>query len=225
MVLETLARVGEEVHKGTLLHKVVFLVDAHILDLLFGLLKVLHLGLLTGVSPLASELLGLVESVGVVEVGELGSEHEGEVSDLHVANEPAHQELVVPDHAANPLVVGPPSESGQRSDGTDVEEQEDETTSAPGQGLVVGGHLLWADGLEESLHVVVVGEENWVSFRVVWMLVAVSHLGKFSRVVVSAVLLHVLGLGSKNTHIVNNLTRSAALLTGLSALPASALFS
>ena len=156
----------------------------------------LHLSLLTSVSPLTSELLGLVESVSVVEVGELGSEHEGEVSNLHVADEPAHQELMVPDHAANPLVVGPSSESRQRCDGTNVEEKEYETTSTSRQGLVVGGDLLWANSFEESLHVVVVREENWVGFGVVWVLVAVGHLSKFAGVVVSSIFLDVLGLGT-----------------------------
>ena len=162
----------------------------------------LHLSLLTGVSPLTSELLGLVESVGVVEVGELGSKHEGEVSNLHVADEPAHQEFMVPDHAANPLVVGPSSESRQRCDGTNVEEKEYETTSTSRQGLVVGGDLLWANSLEESFHVVVMREENRVGVCVIWMLVAVSHLGKLTRVVVSAIFLHVLWLGSKKHTIV-----------------------
>ena len=202
MVLKPLARVCKEVYQSTLFHKVIFFVDAYIFHLLLGLLKVLHLSLLTSVSPLTSELFGLVESVSVVEVGELGSKHEGEVSNLHVADEPAHQKFMVPDHAANPLVVGPSSESRQRCDGTNVEEKEYETTSTSRQGLVVGGDLLWANSLEESLHVVVMREENWVGVCVIWMLVAVSHLGKLTRVVVSAVFLHVLWLGSKKHTIV-----------------------
>ena len=156
----------------------------------------LHLRLFTGVSPLASELLGLVESVSIVEVSELWSEHESEMSDLHVANEPAHQELVMPDHSTDPLIIGPTSKSRKRGNGTNIEEQEDETTSASRKRFVVWRDLFWANSLEESLHIVVVGEENWVSSSVVWVLVSVCHLGNFARVVVTSIFLDVLRLGT-----------------------------
>ena len=156
----------------------------------------LHLRLFTGVSPLASELLCLVESVSIVEVSELWSEHESEMSDLHVANEPAHQELVMPDHSTDPLIIGPTSKSRKRGNGTNIEEQEDETTSASRKRFVVRRDLFWANSLEESLHIVIVGEENWVSSSVVWVLVSVCHLGNFARVVVTSIFLDVLGLGT-----------------------------
>ena len=56
--------------------------------------------------------------------------------------------------------------------------------------------LFWANSLEESLHIVVMGEENWISLSVVWVLVSVCHLGNFARVVVTSIFLHVLGLGT-----------------------------
>ena len=130
MVLKSLTRVCKEVNQSTLFHKVIFFIDAYVFHLLLGLLKVLHLSLFTGVSPLASELLGLIESVGIVEIGEFWSKHEGEVSDLHVANEPAHQKFVMPDHSTDPFIIGPSSHSRQGSNGTNIEEQEDKTTSA-----------------------------------------------------------------------------------------------
>ena len=130
MVLKPLTRVCKEVNQSTLLHKVIFFVDAYIFHLLLGLLKVLHLSLFTGVSPLASELLGLVESVSIVEVSELWSEHEREVADLEETNVPGDQELVMVDETSDPLVVGPAAQSGDGGDRTDVGEQEDQTTSA-----------------------------------------------------------------------------------------------
>ena len=168
-----MARVSKEIYQSTLFHKVVFFVDAYIFHLLLGLLKVLHLSLFTGVSPLTSELLGLVESVGIVEIGELWSKHEGEVSDFHVANKPAHQEFVMEDHSTDPFIIGPSSHSRQGSNGTDIEEQEDKTTSASGKRFVVWRYLFWSNCLEKSLHVVIVREENWVGFGVVWVLVTV----------------------------------------------------
>ena len=57
-------------------------------------------------------------------------------------------------------------------------------------------YLFWSNCLEKSLHVVIVREENWVGFGVVWVLVAMGHLRKFARVVVSSVFLDVLGLGT-----------------------------
>ena len=196
MVLKPLTRVGKEVNQSTLLHKVIFFVDAYIFHLLLGLLKVLHLSLFTGVSPLASELLSLVESVGIVEIGELWSKHEGEVSDLHVANEPAHQKFVMPDHSTDPFIISPSSHSREGSNGTNIEEQEDKTTSASRKRFVVWRYLFWSNCLEKSLHVVIVREENWVGFGVVWVLVAVGHLRKFAGVVVSSIFLDVLGLGT-----------------------------
>ena len=173
MVLKSLTRVCKEVYQSTLFHKVVFFVDAYIFHLLLGLLKVLHLSLFTGVSPLASELLGLIESVGIVEIGELWSKHEGEVSDFHVANKPAHQEFVMKDHSTDPFIIGPSSHSRQGSNGTDIEEQEDKTTSASGKRFVMWRNLFWSNCFEKSLHIVIVREENWVGFGVVWVLVTV----------------------------------------------------
>ena len=56
------------------------------------------------------------------------------------------------------------------------------------------GYLFWANSLEESLHVVVMRKEDWVCISVVWVLIAVSHSGDFTRVVVTSVFLHIFRL-------------------------------
>lgn len=194
MLVEVLARVGEEVNKSSLLDEVVLLVDSNVLDLLLGVDEVSCLDFFGDVSPLVAELGSLVSSVDVVEVSELGSEHEREVTDLKETDVPSDQELVMVDETSDPLVVGPSSESGDGGDRTDVGEQEDKTTSASREGLVVRGNLLWANSLEESLHVSVMGEEDWVGFSVVWVLVPGADSGNFVGVVTLSVLGLVLSL-------------------------------
>ena len=76
VMFETLPRIAQEVDESSLFHKVVFFVDSNILHLLLRRNQVLHLLLLAGVSPLIDHLRGLVSSVDVVEVCELGTEHE-----------------------------------------------------------------------------------------------------------------------------------------------------
>ena len=68
------------------------------------------------VSPLVDELLSLIPRVGVVEVGELGSDKEGEVTHLSEAKVEGNDVLVVEDHATKPLVVRPASHARQRGD-------------------------------------------------------------------------------------------------------------
>merc|ERR1719464_2442998 len=196
VLVKVLTRVGEEVNKCSLLHEVVLFVDSNVLDLLLGVDEVGGLDFFGDVSPLVAELGGLVSGVDVVEVSELWSEHEGEVTDFEETNVPSDQELVMVDETSDPLVVGPSSESGDGSDRSDVGEQEDKTTSASREGLVVRGNLLWANSLEESLHVSVVGEEDWVGFSMVWVLVPGADSGNFVGVVTLSVLGLVLSLGN-----------------------------
>ena len=116
VTLKSSARVGHEVDKSSLLDEVVLAVDANVLHLLLGWDEPLHLGLLGVISPLVDELLSLIPRVGVVEVGELGSDKEGEVTHLSEAKVEGNDVLVVEDHATKPLVVRPAAHARQRGD-------------------------------------------------------------------------------------------------------------
>ena len=83
----------------------------------------------SNISPLVAHLLSLVARVNVVENGELGSEHKGEVLSFRVADVPAQEELVVEDESTNPLIVRPSSQARERSNGTNIGKQENETTA------------------------------------------------------------------------------------------------
>ena len=182
VTLESLARSSHEVDERSLLHEVVLTVDAHVLHLLLGGDEPLHLSLLCDIGPLVDELLALVPRVGVVEVGELGSDQEREVTHLGHTQVESNDVLVVEDHTTEPLVVRPAAHAGQRGDGTHVEEEEDETATRPRQRLVVRRDLLGADSLEERLHVSVIREADWVLSSVVGVLVTLLHAGELVRV-------------------------------------------
>jgi hypothetical protein len=118
------------VNESSLLNVVVFRVDADVLHLFFGLSQVSELFLLGNISPHTAELLSLISGVDIVEDGELGTDEVGEVSDLNVSEIESEQELVMEDHASDPLVVGPSTETRNGVDSTNVEEDEQETSSA-----------------------------------------------------------------------------------------------
>jgi len=158
--------------------------------------QVAHLDLLSNISPLGSELSVFVASENVVEDSELGTEHEGEVSELNVAEVDSEEILVVENHVTDPLVVGPTSKTGDGGDGTNISEKEDETTAGSGEGLVMGRDLLRANSLEESLHVAVMGENKGVGLSVVGVHVARGGIAELIVVVAFAVLFHVLGLNT-----------------------------
>ena len=72
----------------------------------------------------------------------------------------------------------------------------------------------------------IVREENWVGFGVVWVLVAVGHLSKFAGVVVSSIFLDVLGLRTIVAfRVVSYKILKSVKLTELSSWMPSALFS
>jgi len=112
VALDIGARVGHEVDESALLDEVVLVVDTDVLDLLLGGHEPLHLGLLSVVSPLRDELLSLVTSVHVVEVGELGADHEGEMAELRDTEVEGNDVLVVEDHTTEPLVMRPAAHAG-----------------------------------------------------------------------------------------------------------------
>ncbi len=65
---------------------------------------------------------------------------------------------MVEDHAADPLIVRPATESRDGVNGSNVEEDEQQAATRAGETFVVRGNLLGADSLEEGLHVVEVRE-------------------------------------------------------------------
>jgi len=193
VVLEVGSGVGEEVDHSTFLDEIVLLVESNVLHLFLGVGKVGHLLLLANVGPLGAELLHLVHGVHVVEDGELGAWEPEEVADLSPAEVEANHELVVEDHASDPLVVGPAAELGNGGDGSNVGEKEDKTTAGASKGLVVGGDVLGADSLEQGLNVVVVSVNEGRLLSMVGVDITGSHLGKFVLVVTLAVSLLVDG--------------------------------
>jgi len=194
VMLEVGSGVGEEVDKSSLFDEVVLLVDANVLDLLLRGGQVLHLHLFNVISPLGDELLALISRVHVVEVSELGSDHEREVTSLRDTQVQCKDVLVMEDHTSNPLVVGPATEAGEGGDGADVEPDEEDTTARSAEGLVVGRDLLGADSLEQSLHVVEVVEADGVLSGVVGVFVALAHVHQLVLIVALAVLFFILGL-------------------------------
>ena len=156
----------------------------------------LHLDLLSSVDPLGSHLSDLVLGVDVVENGELGTNHVGEVSRLNNTNVPSDKELVMEEHTSKPFVVGPSAHSGEGSDGSNVEEEEDKTSSGAGERFVVRRNLLGADGFHEVSQVVVVRVHQGVGGGVVRVDVTLSHGVNFVAVVALSVKGLVLGLGA-----------------------------
>jgi len=130
VLLQVQLLICEEINERSLFNVVVLGVDADVLELALGVLQVAELLLLCHVGPHVAHLLSLVARVDVVEGGELGPKEEGEMADLNVAQVEGKDVLVVPDHASEPLVVGPSSKAGDSVDTGDVDEQENETASA-----------------------------------------------------------------------------------------------
>jgi len=207
VLLKVQLLISEEVNESTLLDIIVFRVDADVFHLLLGVSEVSQLFLFASISPGASELLGLITGVDIVENGELGADEVGEVTDLNVTEIEGNEELVMEDHATDPFIVGPATESRDGVDGADVSEDEQETASASRKALVVGGDLLGADSLEESLHVVEVREDQGILVAVIGVHITLAHILKILLIVALAVLSLVgrldnfLGLGLDVLHL------------------------
>ena len=122
-------RVGKEIDKRSLLNELVFLIDSGVLKLLFGVSKMLILNHFSGISPLVGKLGILVSGVDIVENGELWSNEISEVSDLNITKIKGNEELMMPDHSSQPVVMLPTAESGDSVDRSDVGSEEDETSS------------------------------------------------------------------------------------------------
>lgn len=142
-----------------------------------------HLVFLSNISPLWAELLGLIPGVGIVENSPLRSQEVGEVSDFDISQVEADQEFVVEYHTSDPLVVGPTSHSWDGVDCTDVEEEENDSSSTSGQSFIVGRDLLGSNSFEEGPHVVQVTEDERILLGVVWVHVALFHVLHVSLIV------------------------------------------
>jgi hypothetical protein len=97
------------------------------------------------------------------------------------------------DHATDPLVVGPATESRDSVDGADVSEDEQQTASASGEALVMRGNLLWSNSLEKSLHVMEVREDQGILVAVIRMNITLAHILKMLLVVSLSVLSLIIG--------------------------------
>lgn len=196
VILKVSTTLGQVVDQSALLYKVVFLVNANVLNLLLGLTKVDGLLLLNNIGPLGSELLKLVTRVGVVENSKFGSGQPGKVAHLNVTQVEGNQELVVENHTTDPLVVGPATKTRDGADGGDVGEHHDNAATGAGKGLVVGGDLFGADSLVEGLHETVVREDEGIGLSVVRVDVALVSGLKLVRVVGLAIHSFVFRLGT-----------------------------
>jgi len=140
--------VCQEVLKSSLLDKLVLAVNTVVLKLLLGVSHMLVLHHLALVSPLVAELAVLIVSVHIVEHGELGSNEVCEVTDLNQTNVEGNEELVMPDHSTEPVVVLPAAESGDGVDRSNIESEENEASTGSCKSLVVWRHLLWTNSTE-----------------------------------------------------------------------------
>ena len=212
MSLKSSSRVLKVVNKSSLLDELVLSVDAHVFHLGLSVDQVLHLDLLSSVNPLGSHLSDLVLGVDVVEDGELRSDHVGEVSGLNNSDVPSDKELVVEEHTSKPFVVRPAAHSREGSDGSNVEEHEEESSSGTREGLVVRRNLLRADSLHKVSQVVVVRVHKRVVGGVVRVDVSLSHGVDFVLVVALSIESFVLGLGTIHKLMLLKLNRVLTLV-------------
>lgn len=129
VLLEVESLVDEVVHEGSLLDVSVLLVDSAVLDLSLCLNNVLVAVKLSSVLPLVEELIGLVVREHIVEDGKLRSGDQSEVTDLSVADDEGHQELLMEHESSEPFVIVDSSKSSNHLDSGEVSEHEDEPSS------------------------------------------------------------------------------------------------
>lgn len=121
--------VGEEVDESSLLDKLILLIYSSVLDLLLRVSKMLTLSHLDIIGPLTSHLLELILGVDVVEDCEFWSNNIGKVTELNVTEVERNEELVMPDHRSEPVVVTPSSHSGDGDDGSNIQTEENYSSS------------------------------------------------------------------------------------------------
>lgn len=145
---------GEEVDESSLLNELVFLVNSVVLQLFLGVSQELVLGHLGLVSPLVGHLSEFVSRINIVENGELWTNKVSEMFNLDVSKIVSKEELMMPDHGSEPVVVFPTAESGDGVDRSDIGSEEEKTSSGSCESLVMRGNLLWSNCPEQILHVV-----------------------------------------------------------------------
>lgn len=88
------------------------MIEADVVDLLFGMAKRHMLHIDDGVSPLLAKLLDLVSGIHIVEDGELGAREICEVSCLNKSKVDCEQVLLVENQTPDPFVVRPATHAG-----------------------------------------------------------------------------------------------------------------
>jgi hypothetical protein len=106
------------------------------------------------------------------------------VPELGVANEEGNEELMVPDHSSQPLVVVPAAQSGYGDDRSTVEEQTNNGSAGSRKRLVMGRDLLRTHQLVEDLVEVLLRHVDRSVCGVVGVYVAHLHVGQTVLVVV-----------------------------------------
>ena len=97
--------------------------------MLLGVSQVLVLNHLGGISPHVGQLSELILTVDIVENGELWTDEVGEMSNLNVSKVVGKEELMMPDHGSEPVVVLPTTESRDGVDRGNVSSEENKSSS------------------------------------------------------------------------------------------------
>lgn len=176
--------VSEEVDQGSLLNEFVFFINSAILELFFCFSQVLVLNHLGRISPLVGELSVFISRVDIVEDWELWSDEVSEMSNLNITEIETNEELVMPDHSSQPVIMFPSSESWNSVNWSNIKTNENKASSWSSQSFVMWWHLFWTNSLEQSFHEVKIWHINWWSLRMIWMHISDLHLIKSVGVVI-----------------------------------------
>jgi len=97
----------------------------------------LVLGHLGFISPLVCQLAVLVVSVHIVERGKLWTDKVCEVTNLNQTNIEGNEELMMPDHSSEPVIMLPTTKSRDGVDRCDVKTEENNTSTGSTKSLVM----------------------------------------------------------------------------------------
>ena len=111
MFLNCQSLISEEVLECILLDEIILFVDVYILHLLLSWNKMMLLLLFNCIVPDGDDLGQLISGVCVIPVGELWSNHEGEMTSLNQCQVETEEILVMEDHTTDPFVMRPSSHS------------------------------------------------------------------------------------------------------------------
>lgn len=199
MCFSTKLWVCEEVDQCSLFNKLVFFVDSVVFKLFFGVSQMLILDHFATISPLICELGVFISWVDIVENWELWTNEISEMSYLNITKEKSNKEFMMPDHSSQPIVMFPSSKSWDGVNGSNIQTNENETSSWSSQSFVMWWNLFWSNCLEQCSHEIKMRHIDWRSLSMIWMNVSDLHLFKsVSIVIVGAVLSLILWLDAKN---------------------------